>query len=88
MKPMSFICTPDSKNMSIKFNEFESAAGSELEANEPVVPGFLYVQLLAPGQPATATAYHRVLVLESLEMKHELDALQLGMEEKTGIVHY
>ena len=74
MKPISFISPSNTENLSINL----PSAGSELEANAPVVPGFLYVQVLAPVQLASATEYHRVLVLDSLEMMHELNALHLG----------
>lgn len=75
MKPISIISPSNTENLSINL----PLAGSELKANTPVVPGFLYVQVLAPGQLASATEYHRVLVLDSLEMMHELNALRLGM---------
>ena len=78
MKPISFISPSNTENLSINL----PSAGSELEANAPVVPGFLYVQVLAPVQLASATEYHRVLVLDSLEMMHELNALHLGMGGK------
>ena len=73
MKPMSFITPQNAKNISINLPSVGVS-----EDDDTVVPGFLYAQVLAPGMSAGATELYRVLVLDSLEMKRELDALQRG----------
>jgi hypothetical protein len=75
MKPISSISPPDNgRNFSIKL----PTAGCVSGVDKPVVPGFIYVQVLARGQPASASEFHRVLVLDSNEMMRELDALLQG----------
>ena len=43
-----------------------------------VVPGFMYVQVLAPGQPATGAAFVKVLLVDDPAVVAELDALGRG----------
>ena len=43
-----------------------------------VVPGLIYVQVLAPGQPATGAEVRRMLIVPEEEMAREVDALMRG----------
>ena len=43
-----------------------------------IVPGFVYVQVLAPGQPATGSAFVKVLLVDGPAVLAELDALGRG----------
>ena len=43
-----------------------------------VVPGFMYVQVLAPGQPATGAAFVKVLLVDDPAILAELEALGRG----------
>lgn len=43
-----------------------------------IVPGFVYVQVLAPGQPATGSTFVKVLLVDDPAVLAELDALGRG----------
>ena len=43
-----------------------------------IVPGFVYVQVLAPGQPATGSTFVKVLLVDGPAVLAELDALGRG----------
>jgi hypothetical protein len=81
MKPVSFVTPSSGGTLAV------TLPMTQLDAEDTVVPGFMYAQVLAPGEPAAATEFYRVLVLDSLEMQRELNALQLGAERCAGLGH-
>jgi hypothetical protein len=48
-------------------------------------PGFLFVQVLAPGQPATGSAFVKVLLMDDPDVVYELDALRRGAAFDFGV---
>ena len=75
-QPFSFFAPRGGRVTSVRVSPPPLRVGA---AGAPdVVPGFVYVQVLAPGQPATGSAFVKVLLVDDPKMVAELHALGRG----------